>query len=61
MSGGGGSLSKPRMPLGPIGKTPRGGPKKRREDFAPSCPKMRISELFENKDWICRDGFVKQG
>ena len=61
MSGGGGSVPKPRKPLGPMGMTPRGDPKNRRDEFAPSCSKMRLSELFENNDWICRDGFVKRG
>jgi hypothetical protein len=52
------------MPLGPIGKTPREDPKKRREEFAefaPIGPTMTLSEVFENNDCICTDGLIKGG
>jgi hypothetical protein len=51
------SEPKPGIPLGPIGKTPRVGPKKRREGLRPSSPKMRLSELFEKNNWICTDEY----
>jgi len=45
------------MSLGLIGKTPREGPEKLKEEFVPDSPKTRLPEFFESKDWTCADGY----